>query len=249
MKKLIWKNLWQAVAAIGFLIVVWLIAYMWTGNELLIPSFSDSMKEVGELLVSGGFWKGLGMTMLRVLWAFLISLACALIFAVLAHLYPSLAGFLAPVVSALRSLPVMAVLLILLTLGVGEAPIAVAFLSLFPMLYAGILAGVSSVDRRMIEASRVEGTGVFRRVYAIYLPLSAPYILKEGGAALAFAVKLVVSAEVLAYTPFSLGGMMQDARIYELPQLFALVGVTFLAGLLLEMLVGLFAEWVEKRVK
>lgn len=249
MKKLIWKNLWQAVVAIVFLIVVWLLAYIWTGNELLIPSFSDSMKEIGELFVSGGFWKGLGMTMLRVLWAFLISLACALVFAVLAHLYPSLAGFLAPVVSALRSLPVMAVLLILLTLGVGEAPIAVAFLSLFPMLYAGILAGVSSVDRRLIEVSRVEGTGVFRRVYAIYLPLSAPYILKEGGAALAFAVKLVVSAEVLAYTPFSLGGMMQDARIYELPQLFALVAVTFLVGLLLEMLVGLLAEWVEKRVR
>ena len=68
-------------------------------------------------------------------------------------------------------------------------------------------------------------------------------------AALAFAVKLVVSAEVLAYTPFSLGGMMQDAKIYELPQLFALVAVTFLVGLLLEMLVGLLAEWVEKKVK
>jgi ABC-type nitrate/sulfonate/bicarbonate transport system permease component len=95
----------------------------------------------------------------------------------------------------------------------------------------------------------VEGTGLFRRVYAIYFPLSAPYILKEGGAALSFAVKLIVSAEVLAYTPFSLGGMMQDAKIYELPQLFALVAVAFVAGLILEMLVGLFAEWVEKRVK
>ena len=250
MKKLIWKNLWQAVAAIVFLIVVWLVAYFAAGNELLIPSFSDSMKEIGELFASGGFWKGFGLTMLRVLWAFSLSLACALILGVLAYLYPSLAGFLAPVVSALRSLPVMAVLLILLSfLGVKEAPVAVAFLSLFPMLYAGILAGISSVDKRFIESSRVEGTGLFRRVYAIYLPLSAPYSVKEGGAALSFAVKLIVSAEVLAYTPFSLGGMMQDAKIYELPQLFALVAVAFVAGLILEMLVGLFAEWVEKRVK
>ena len=117
------------------------------------------------------------------------------------------------------------------------------------MLYAGILAGISGVDRRLVEASRVEGTGLFRRVYAIYLPLSAPYILKEAGAALSFSVKLIVSAEVLANTPLSLGGMMQDARIYELPQLFALVAVAFVAGLLMEMLVGLLAEWVEKKVK
>ena len=252
MKKLIWKNIWQAVAAIGFLIAVWLVAYIRIGNELLVPSFSDSMKEIGELFASVGFWRGFAMTMLRVARAFLISFGFALVFAVIAHLYPSFAGFFAPIVSALRSLPVMAVLLILVSpsfLGSEKAPVAVAFLSLFPMLYAGILAGLSSVDKRFIEISRVEGTGLFRRVYAIYLPLSAPYILKEAGAALSFSVKLIVSAEILAYTAKSLGGMMQDARLYELPQLFALVGVAFVAGLILEMLVGLLAEWVEKKVK
>ena len=153
--------------------------------------------------------------------------------------------------SALRSLPVMAVLLILLSfLGAADAPVAVAFLSLFPMLYAGILAGLSSVNRRLVDASRVEGTRLFRRVTAIYLPLSAPYVLKEAGAALSFSVKLIVSAEILANTAKSLGGMMQEARVYaEIPQLFALVAVAFVAGLLMEMLVGLFAEWVEKKVK
>lgn len=249
MKKLLWKNIWQAVAAIVFLIAVWFAAYFWAGNELLVPSFSDSMKEIGELFVSGGFWRSFAMTMLRVVRAFLLSFVFALVFAVIAHLYPSFAGFFAPVVSALRSLPVMAVLLILLSfLGREEAPVAVAFLSLFPMLYAGILAALSSVDKRFIEISRVEGTGLFRRVYAIYLPLSAPYILKEAGAALSFSVKLIVSAEILASTARSLGGMMQDARLYELPQLFALVGVAFVAGLILEMLVGMLAEWVEKKV-
>ena len=86
------------------------------------------------------------------------------------------------------------------------------------MLYAGILAALSGVDKHLIEVSRVCGTPTHRRVTAIYLPLASPYVLREAGAALSFALKVVVSAEVLANTAKSLGGMMQQARIYaEIP--------------------------------
>ena len=153
--------------------------------------------------------------------------------------------------SVLRSMPILAVLLILLSfLDAGQAPIAVAFLSLFPMLYVGVLAALSGVDSHLIEISRVYGTPVWRRVTALYLPLASPYILKEGGAALSFSLKLVVSAEVLSFTVKSLGGMMQDAKLYaEIPQLFALVGVTFIVGLILETVVGVFASVAERKVK
>ena len=251
MKGLLWKNVWQSLAAIAFLIVVWIVAHFAAQNPLLIPSFSDSVKKVGELFVGKAFWVGFAMSLLRAGIAFLISFALAVIFAVISYLYPLFGGFLAPIVSALRSLPVLAVLLILLSfLGAGEAPVAVAFLSLFPMLYTGILAAFSSVDRHLIEVSRVQGTPLFRRVSAIYLPLSAPYILKEAGGALSFSVKLVVSAEVLANTWQSLGGMMQEAKIYnEIPQLFALVAVSFMAGLILEFAVSLFAEAAERKIR
>ena len=134
-------------------------------------------------------------------------------------------------------------------LGNGKAPVVVAFLSLFPMLYTGILAALSGVDKHLIEVSRVQGTPLFRRVSAIYLPLSSPYILREASGALSFSVKLVVSAEVLAYTAQSLGGMMQDARIYNLPQLFALVAMSFLAGLIVELAVSLLATVAENKIR
>ena len=106
------------------------------------------------------------------------------------------------------------------------------------------------MDQHLIEVSLVCGTPLWRRVTTIYLPLSAPYILKEGGAALSFSLKLIVSAEVLSLTAKSLGGMMQDAKLYsEIPQLFALVGLSFLLGLILETAVSLVAAAVEKRVR
>ena len=251
MKKLIWKNVLQTLAAIGFLIGVWLFAYFSVGNELLVPSFKESVKECGALLKNSAFWLGLWNSLQRTLFAFLISFVFALIFAVIAYLLPWFANFIAPIVSALRSMPVLAVLLILLSVwGAANAPVAVAFMSLFPMLYTGIFAGLSSVDKKLVAASRVHGAGVYRRVVAIYLPLSAPYVLREAGGGISFALKLVVSAEILANTARSMGGMMQEARVYSsVPQLFALVGVTFFVGLVLETVFTILAVVAEKKMQ
>ena len=184
--------------------------------------------------------------------AFGISFILAVGFAVISYMYPTFNGIFTPVVSAMRSLPVLAVVLVLLAvLGAGVTPIAVAFLSLFPMLYTGVLAALSGIDKHLIEVSRVYGASRWGRVCRVYLPLASPYVLREAGGALSFALKLVVSAEVVAFTARGLGGMMQDARIYEaeLPRLFALVTFVFIIGLVLELAMTAVALKAEERVK
>ena len=249
MKKLVLKNLIQVGVVIVFLLAVWWIAYHSVGNDLLIPPPSDSVQEIGALLTKALFWQALGGTLLRALFAFVISFLLAVFFAVVAYLLPWFERFFAPIVSVLRSMPILAVLLILLSfLDAGQAPIAVAFLSLFPMLYTGVLAALSGIDKHLIEVSRVYGASRFGRIWRVYLPLSSPYVLREAGGALSFALKLVVSAEVVAVTARSLGGMMQEARVYaEIPQLFALVMLVFIVGLILELAVTALAVKMEKR--
>ena len=251
MKKVLLKNLIQTAAAILLLLLVWVIAYLCVGNPELIPAPWESGKEFGVLFSSGGFWQGLLFTIGRVLLAFAISFVFAVVFAVIAYLYPTFNGIFTPVVSAIRSLPVLAVVLVLLAvLGAGNTPIAVAFLSLFPMLYTGVLAALSGIDKHLIEVSRVYGTSRWGRIYRVYLPLSSPYVLREAGGALSFALKLVVSAEVVAFTARGVGGMMQDARAFgELPQLFALVAFIFIVGLALELATTALALKVEEKVK
>jgi NitT/TauT family transport system permease protein len=114
------------------------------------------------------------------------------------------------------------------------------------MLYAGMSAALSQVDGELLEMSRVYRVPMKRRILQLYLPSVSPYVLREAGAAVSFSLKLVVSAEVLANTYKSLGGMMQDAKLFqEMPTLFALVALTFLFGLVLELIGEWTANFVE----
>ncbi|MBR2647142.1 MAG: ABC transporter permease subunit [Clostridia bacterium] len=248
---IVWKNAWQTLVALAFLVVVWLVAQKSVGNELLVPSFADCVKEGWRLMRNDGFWTAFFNTLGRVLFAFFISFVLAAIFAVIAYTVAPFRRILSPIVTLLRSVPTLAVLLIVLVwTNAATAPIVVAFLSLFPMLYAGILAALFSVDEELVVMSRVYNVPWQRRVLQLFLPSAAPYVLREASAAIAFSLKLVVSAEVLANTYKSLGGMMQEARLYlEMPTLFALVVVTFLVGILLETLGAAIATLVERRVK
>lgn len=252
MRRTLLKNGIQLLLAAAALAACYLLLYVSVGNEFLVPSPSDVFRKTTEILGTRDFWNSFFQTLGRVFRAFAISFVFALLLALVAYLFPSFGVFVMPFVSAFRSLPMIAALLVLLKLfGAGDAPVAVAFLSLFPMLYTGILAALSGIDKQLIAASRVCGASVWRRVISIYLPLSAPYVLRESGAAVSFALKLVVSAEIVSYTADSLGGMMQDIRAYvdKVPQLFALVFVVFLTGLCLEALFSSFAATAERRVR
>ncbi len=249
-KKLLQKCI-RATAAIVFIAVVWWIAHVAVGNDWILPALSDCLREIFVLLGKGSFYQAFFATLLRVLLAFVISFLPALILAFIAYLLPAFADFFAPIVSVLRSLPTLAVLLIILVwTDAGTAPVVVAFLSLFPMLYAGALAALRGVDGDLIEMSRIYKVGWKKRVISLYLPSVAPYLAREGAAALSFALKLVVSAEVLAGTYGSLGGWLQESKLFlEMPTLFALVILTFATGLLLEALGAGLASALERRCK
>lgn len=249
--KIVLKNFIQLLAAFLFMAALWAVAYFAVGNELLVPSFWDCLSAFGSLWKGTGFMAALFFSLLRVLIAFAVSFILAALFAVISYLVPAFCRFFAMIVAFLRTAPTMALLLIILVWSsAGVAPVIVAFLSLFPMLYTAILAALSGVDENLVEMSKVYNVPLKKQILQLYIPAALPYVTREAGGALSFSLKLVVSAEVLAETYKSLGGMMQEAKVYlDVPLLFALVGVTFLLGAAIELLSALAAKAVERRVK
>ncbi len=252
MKKTVWKNVWQTALAIALLVCVWLVIWAIVGNEQIFPSFSDAVKAFFTYFITGAFWQGVGSTLLRTLLAFCISFLLGGGLAFVAYLYPSFGRIFAPVVTVIRVLPVFAIVFLLLVwTSAGVTPVLVACLSLFPVFYTAFSNAFAGVDKDLLEMSSAYGVPLKKQITTLYLPSMTPFIVREIGAGLGFAVKLVVSAEVLVRTARSLGNLMQETQtIYtQMPELFALVIAVCLIGFLFECLGNLFARSMERRLQ
>lgn len=251
MKKLLCDKKFNiAYSALAVLIMwaVWLIAFAAVKNEYLVPSFTETARQFFTLFSQGFFWKAFGATLFRTVIAFLISFAAGLACACLATAVKPFAAFMRPVAALLRSMPTMAVLLLILVwLTPRTAPVLVAVLVLFPMIYSQLLDGISGVDGALSEMASVYKIGVKKTLLSIYVPQIAPTALLQTGTNLSFGIKLVISAEVMAATYTAVGGLMLQAQAYiNLPRLAALTLCAIIFGIAAETVFGALSSRVFK---
>ena len=244
------KGFWTVLAFLA-LALVWAVACKVLGNAYLLPSLGVVAKEGILAFGRASFWTAFFSTLGRALLAFFICFALAGGLALFAYAVEGVGRFLAPLVSFFRSLPTMAVLLLILLWSSAKiAPVVIACLALLPMLYSAVLTALRGVDKGLLEMSRVYFVPKKRQIVDLYIPAVLPAVCREGASASAFALKLVVSAEVMSNTFQSLGGEMQNAALYDkIPLLFALVVVTFLTGYILECAGLGLARALERRLQ
>ena len=235
------KNIIFSLLALLAIWLVWLIAYFALENDYVLPSFGETVKKAWELLGEGAFWRAFGNTLFRTVWAFLISFVLGAGLAALSVLFSWVRAFLAPLISILRTVPTMAIILILLLwTSPAGAPIVVAALVLMPAFYSASLAALTETEREYGEFARAFRVSKTRQLFKMYLPVSAPPVLKQAGAIFSMGLKVTVSGEVLSSTFRSLGGMMHEAQIYlATSRLLALTLLTVLLGFALEGLCAL----------
>lgn len=216
--------------------LVWIIAYYAAGNDYIIPSFRDSVKSLFACFGEGEFWLAFLSTFLRTAAAFALSFALAALCAALSRVCKTFKGIIEPMVTVLRTLPTLAVLLIILIWSNASlAPVIVTVLLLFPAIYAQFNAAISAVDDGLLQMTEVYNVSKKDRLFKIYLPMVSPEIFSQVGANISLGLKVTVSAEVMANTFKSLGGLMQNARSFlDMPRLAALTIVTVVLGLVIE---------------
>ncbi|MBE7088369.1 MAG: ABC transporter permease subunit [Clostridiales bacterium] len=233
-------NLIFSALSIIFVFVLWQVCFFIVGNDYLVPSLNDTVTEFFTLFSEAFFWKAFLNTFLRVLSAFAVSFILGAVCSILSVFFKPFNSFINPIITILRALPTMAALLIiLLWLSPKTAPVLICVLVLFPLIYTQINAQINAIDSGILQMAKVYNLPFYKRLTKIYLPLTLPGIFLYSGSNLSFAIKIVVSAEVMANTLTALGGLMQTANLYlQTSRLAALTIVAVILGLLIE---GFFA--------
>lgn len=232
-------NIICSVAALVLMWLVWLIAYYSVGNRLIVPSFSETVVSFWAHLGNAEFWAAVGNSILRTLLAFVISFLLATAFTAFGLLGSWCKALIKPITVVIRTLPTMAVILIIFKITYGNralSPVIVTVLVLFPMIYSQLTAAVEGIDGGIKEMAQVYGISKKDRLFKIYLPLVSPAVFSQTGANISLGLKIMISSEVLVNTARGLGGMMQENSMAgQVASLAALTLAAVFLGLIIEL--------------
>ncbi len=245
------NNLIPSILGLFLVFLLWFFLYFIVSNNHLIPSPLIVIKESFLNLLNPDFYSHLLNTLLRVLIAIIISFLLGVSLAVFSHLNSNFEGIILPFVSIIRSLPVLAILLIILVcLPRGVAPIIVCVLSVLPICYTQTLNYLNSIDSKQKEVLKIYNVSLKTQIFSVYLKGYTPLFIKEITALFSFSLKLVVSAEILANVYKSLGGDISNASIYSnVVELFSLTLIICIIGIAVETIGKLVCYNMEKKYK
>jgi NitT/TauT family transport system permease protein len=238
-----------AAAGIVLLLVLWEIAALLWGNDLLLPGPLPVLGRLVRLVGTERFLASLAESSLRVLLGMLISVPLGVISGVAAGLDRRIGALLKPLFQVISATPVMSVVLIaFLWFGQNRTPVFTAFLVIFPVIAANTMAGITSLDPKLKELFSVYRLSRKERFFSLYLPGIAPFVLGGLRSGLSLCWKVVVAAEVLIQPRFSLGTGMQAAKAQlETAGLFAWTAGTVIAAALSQLLLSLILKIFKRR--
>ena len=234
------KNFLYPIIGVGFFLLAWFIASKTIGVEMILPSPIASLQKLFELFVESEFWNAVGNTVGRAIFAFLLSTLLAIVFSIVGYVVPQFAKILSPIIIILRSIPTMSIILLaLIWLNSQSAPVLIAFLILFPQLYASFLSALNGISVELIDMSKAYKVPVLKRIFGLYFPEVLPASLDSMKANISLSVKVTIAGEVLAQTFESMGVYMQISKIYF--DTAELLGWTIMAIILSYALEGVFS--------
>jgi sulfonate transport system permease protein len=208
----------------------------------LVPAPSTIAQTLWDM---GGARLGrhIGASCLRVFAGFGIGSALALLVGAAMGLSRRIDALLDPACQALRAIPSLAwVPILLLWMGIDEAPkITLIAIGAFFPVQLSVVAGIRDVDRKLIELGEVNRLNQRALFTRILLPASLPQIFTGLRTGLSLAWMFMVAAELIAATR-GLGYLLSDGRETGRPD------IVFGAILLLALL-GKLSDSVLKSIE
>lgn len=183
----------------------------WIAPHLFPPP--SSLGATARELLQHGLAAHVAASAMRVAIGFAAGAAAALLVGAAVGLSPRIERLLDPTLQALRAIPSLAwVPLLLLWLGIDEAPklTLIAIGAFFPV-YMGVVAGFRDVDRKLVEVARMAGLRGAALVRRVLLPAALPAVWTGLRSGLGLAWMFMVAAELIAASQ-GVGYLLTDGR-------------------------------------
>lgn len=215
----------------------WIESYLLPAPSSLVSSFKE--------LAAGDLFTHIYTSTWRVFLGFFIGSLLGLIFALAVGLNKHIEEFLEPTFSAIKSIPSLAwIPLLLLWLGIDEASkiTLIAIGAFFPN-YTNSVSAIHGVDTKLLEVAKVYRLTYLQTIFQIVLPAASPGILVGLRNSLSLAWMFMIAAELIAATQ-GIGYLLSDGRETSRPDI-VIIAIILLAvlGKITDSLMKLIENW------
>ena len=224
------------------LLIIWIAWSKGVNNELIAPGLKGTFRSLMNILGDSKSYQYVGGTLLRLIASVLLSVLAGIILGFLSGIFYRLEQYLYPIVTMLRTIPVIALILVIwMAVGSDKSPIVITFLILFPLTYQAIIDGMKELNKNeFMDVYKLDSKLNLRVIFQVYLPLLFSYIRLALIQSFGLGVKVLVMAEFTAGTRNSIGlAILKANNAIEYSTIFAWTIVLIIFVLCIEFLVDL----------
>lgn len=186
-------------------------------QPLLISSPLQVIQRLGKIWMEDGFWASVLYSFSRITLGFLLSFVFGIALAVLAGKVHTIEVLLWPIILAVKTVPIVAIILIcLIWMTSDQLTTFIVVLMILPIIYTNMLNAIKSTDQNMLQMADSFRLPFSKRLLFIYLPQIKPFLISACSVSLGTSWKAGIAAEVLSIPDGSIGEMMHDAKVYFL---------------------------------
>jgi len=209
------KNQYLGFVSVTLMLIIWQLLSLYFDSDFIMPSPGKTFMAIVKLFTDPDFVSVVGMTIIRGLIGFFISAFLGLALGIVAGMSPGFNAFLNPVLVTVRSVPVIAlILLALIWFSPGSVPVFIALLTMFPFICTNVIDGIRSVDRDIIEMAKFYRISRRRIISGVYIPAIIPFIISGASSAMGIGWRAIIIGEVLSQPKYGIGTMMQAQQTY-----------------------------------
>ena len=209
-----------------------------------LPSPGAVVDSFGSL--KGNLGEGIAATLLRVFLGVLLAAVVGVVLGVFAGAYRAIGSAIAPLVIFLRSIPMGALLpLMLMLFATGEKQkVMFIFLAIVPFVFSDAVKAISIVPERYVETAQTLGASNRQILRKVLVPLALPDIVTSLRFQFGLALGYVMLAEAIA-APSGLGVMLNNnERMGNIEQNYALLFVIAMLAFVIDFLIRFFQRGV-----
>jgi len=240
---------WLGVTA--FWLLVWQLASILIGSNLLLPSPIATLTRLGQMASTAELWVAVSYSLLRIIAGFASGMVLGCILGSTTAASRVLRELFRPLITIIKSTPVASfIILALVLIPTGAVPSFTVLLMVVPVFWTNIYTGATHVDRSLLEMAQVFRLSRKEQIKSIYIPSVMPYFTGALTSGIGLAWKAGIAAEVICVTRNSIGkGLFQSKIHMETEDLFAWTAVVIILSLILENALVALINTVTRRRK